>query len=375
MRIKKYFLYLFVVLLATFVSLFCVEIISFFYIKNDGKIQNRSEFRLTQPKPYQTSKYYSKEFVDESIRSEGIGAFGDKVRRLDDFYGVHINIKDGYRYTLGNNPENFKRIHIYGGSTIFSAEVPDEYTIPSILQKLINKAGYNYSVVNHGVCSMNSYQQLQYLMETNLNKGDIVVFYDGVNDAIYNVFYGYEYGLTKQADIFKDKLDYFHRSILPGLKKINLNNLSFALEIYSKKVVNLDGKLAKNRSISAGNSLYTNVKTANLFTSTHRANFYHFLQPNLFEMPRKSDYGKFLLENYKLTPPGLDSAFTYAYPHLKDATIRMSKDGIKSFDVSGAFNSIGDGVYLDFCHVNEIANDIMANVIFDAIFKKEIIKK
>ena len=64
-------------------------------------------------------------------------------------------------------------------------------------------------MINAGIPSMNSNQQLFYLLATPLNIGDIVVFFDGVNDAIYNnIYYGYPQGPVKNSPIFRQHKSY-----------------------------------------------------------------------------------------------------------------------------------------------------------------------
>ena len=86
-------------------------------------------------------------------------------------------------------------IHIFGGSTIFSGEVPDENTIPSFLQKKINDSNISYKVNNYGVSSVTAKHQFERLKNmVEIKKGDIVIFYDGANDVLQKIYLGNEEG-------------------------------------------------------------------------------------------------------------------------------------------------------------------------------------
>lgn len=75
---------------------------------------------------------------------------------------------------------------VFGGSTVYGTGVPDWGTLPSYLSRDLNADGRDCVVVtNFGVEGYVSNQELLWLLE-RLKTGqrpDIVVFYDGVNDA------------------------------------------------------------------------------------------------------------------------------------------------------------------------------------------------
>ena len=104
-----------------------------------------------------------------------------------------------------------------------------------------------------------------------------------------------------------------------------------------------------------------------------RDSFIHFLQPTAFEASRWSDYEKEILGNYLQTPPGLDIAYRDGYPELRALSIDLKQRGVPFFDISDALESrhkFGE-VYLDFCHLNHIGNQLIAEQIFrDLISEK-----
>ena len=90
---------------------------------------------------------------------------------------------------------------MFGGSTVYNSEVPDSLTIASQIAAIgANQA--LFEVVNMGATSIHSAQQFARLKsEIELEKGDIVVFYDGVNDVLQRIVYenreGYMFGQPK----------------------------------------------------------------------------------------------------------------------------------------------------------------------------------
>ena len=101
---------------------------------------NRYAFRLEQPPPYRNAPYFSRAFVDESFQQPN-GWYVPPGTRLvvpGDFHGAYITVDRGRRRTTDVPASARHTVFVLGGSTIYGAEVPDAYTIPSYLQRLLN---------------------------------------------------------------------------------------------------------------------------------------------------------------------------------------------------------------------------------------------
>jgi lysophospholipase L1-like esterase len=109
------------------------------------------------------------------------------------FKGKYINIDaEGLRQTWSgiDNKSSAEtknlRVFMFGGSTMWGTGARDEETIPSFLAKMLTQEyGFNVKVTNFG---MGGYVTTQEVMAPlrELQSGnipDLVVFYDGVNDA------------------------------------------------------------------------------------------------------------------------------------------------------------------------------------------------
>ena len=90
-----------------------------------------------------------------------------------DISGEFFNIKNGIRVTTGSPKQYVNTIYIFGACTIFGSVVSDDYTIPSLIQKKINKTDYNYRVINFGVSG--SPDILKMLKSVDIKSNDIVV--------------------------------------------------------------------------------------------------------------------------------------------------------------------------------------------------------
>ena len=92
----------------------------------------------------------------------------------------------GFRRTTNNSEaEDALRVWVFGGSTAWGEGAPDDETIPSHLAGLMNVWGIDTTVRNLGERGYVSTQEVVFLYR-ELQAGkrpDVVVFYDGINDA------------------------------------------------------------------------------------------------------------------------------------------------------------------------------------------------
>ena len=79
-----------------------------------------------------------------------------------------FNVLNGFRFTTDTPLSHKKRVLLFGGSTLFSQEVPDKFTIASFLQRELNEKGI--MVKNYGLPGMNSRQQYEILKNIDVKK-------------------------------------------------------------------------------------------------------------------------------------------------------------------------------------------------------------
>ena len=93
---------------------------------------------------------------------------------------------EGFRHTTNNSDaEDALRVWVFGGSTAWGEGAPDDETIPSHVAALMNAWGVDTAVKNFGERGYVSTQEVVFLYR-ELQAGrrpDVVVFYDGINDA------------------------------------------------------------------------------------------------------------------------------------------------------------------------------------------------
>ena len=93
---------------------------------------------------------------------------------------------EGFRRTTNNSDaEEALRVWVFGGSTVWGEGAPDDETIPSHLARLMNAWGVDTTLKNLGERGYVSTQEVVFLYRELQAGGrpDVVVFYDGINDA------------------------------------------------------------------------------------------------------------------------------------------------------------------------------------------------
>ncbi|MDA7643426.1 hypothetical protein N8665_03915 [Akkermansiaceae bacterium] len=322
--------------------------------------ESPQDFRLKKPEPYSNADYFSPEFIDEAFVQPQRWILDDSYGGVKpaNFEGRWFNVQNHRRITVNSDEEFKKTLYLFGGSTVYNSEVPDSLTIASQLAEIgANEA--SFEVVNMGASSIHSSQQFARLVsEVELKKGDIVVFYDGVNDVQQRIVYenkeGYMFGRPKNESfpirvirlaqdysaIAKLLLDTMGKNVKPVSEDLVENSIVDYLQTLDE---------AHNHVINSGGS------------------FFHFLQPTLFTKSNLSEYELMLIEKGShFVPVQTKYVFERVYP----AIIKQLELVKYSNSLTDSFDDLSASPYLDFCHVNHIGNQIIANEIWRSILQR-----
>ena len=359
-------------------GLIAFEIYARLALRNEPVWLDRYAFRATQPAPYKGASYFSKAFVQESARSipSLTNPPGKNELVLDDFRGQWFNVRDHHRVTA-YQPSTFQnRIYLFGGSTLFGQEVPDEFTVASYLQKKINETlPDRFRVENWGVPSVMAEQQVVTLQSLRLEPGDKVIFFDGDNDMTYGIYYlmptgwrpGRDRGLVRWMTWYDKLLLEYLQDWEPRLASLRL--------LRGRIDIRPPAHLMNGTAIKALLELLARQRTSALLEAStlvqrSGAEFFSFFQPNIFVLPDQTEYRRYVIRNPLLTPPALDLAFRAGGPVMAGIVSRLRTAGVKSADLSQVLTPISQSeeVYFDYCHANHRANEVIANELFRQVF-------
>jgi hypothetical protein len=334
------------------------------------------QFRLTRPPPYANSPFFSSDFVTESFvepRGWSMAKEQDFVIP-NDFSGHWFNVRDSRRVTIGTPPLPHHRLHLFGASSIYCAEVPDEFTVASLLQSNLNAvAPGEWEVRNYGVPSVNSRQELLRLKSTGIDPGDVVVFYDGPTD-LERVYNGNVRGWVidetrKITDAYTPA-----EKLLLYINRRLARYSNFIREFVSlrpKRPAAMDDPVRVDANLQMTRETYrSNIHEAAVYAAAHGARFVHFLQPTLFSQASFTPYEERVRKVAVRTYPALDEVYQIGYPALRAAVEDNRQAGIDTHDITSLFNHrpAGEEVYLDFSHLAEVGNTKVAATIFRLAF-------
>lgn len=302
---------------------------------------------------------------------------GNLSRYKEDFSCGGVTVLNGLRLTSGQ-PENPSQVvHVFGGSTVFGTGSRDEETIPSKLQNLLNDQGFNAEVKNYGFMTLVAAQQKAALSNAGIKKGDIVVFYDGGNDAFNAFVYGSPEG-TIIGYNRQNKLSFAFIQLRHFLK----SNSALYRSLGSVKAV-VVGKDDPSRvncleAPSAQDQLsymehYLNVLSdSKELAESKGAHFFHAFQPVL------GSSNGIMLSNADVIQPMLDvdgiswctqdSLLGY-YSHLGTRYGDSMKDlnGVNLSRVFASSSLSSDLRYIDWIHTTPKANQVIADRLMEHI--------
>ena len=290
--------------------------------------------------------------------------------KKNDITSENINVKNNLRKTKKNPNWNLKsKIWFFGGSTMWGSSVSDKNTIPSLSSDL----DHAFQPINFGEDGYNSGQSLNRLIEINdeINEGDHVVFFDGVNDAFFNCHNtNGPNGHSRVALIrrlISNEKNFFKGLYIKGLEKFKMTNTFTVLNGIGKRIGLQDLKkiddfkyYSCNQSeyaFKVAENLVRHWKIAEIITKNKKASFTCILQPNPYTATFKDKkIVKHVRKVYELSSLAV-------YPKVKE----LAKTLDCFHDLTNLFKE--DYYYDDCCHVTGVGNKIIAQEIINILFK------
>ena len=260
---------------------------------------------------------------------------------------------DGQHRLTTDQPKSFMhRVFFYGGSTTFNREVSDGDTYPSLTQKLLNKEAGTIKIENRGTIGASAVDLIRFLQEdetdllnTNkgdtrqgLRRGDIVVFYIGVNEA-------------KNAIVYRDPITRL------SLQFSTFESASNWVFKHTNVGYSLNNLLAVGKaSIDENNLAETKLAldTAESFTTDRGATFIPIIQPHVFTKSGPLKYEQAIRAQMNQFPDEIDKV----YPRLADLVLSFEN----AADARNIFDNLKTSPYFDWCHVDKLGNKNIAEL-------------
>jgi lysophospholipase L1-like esterase len=284
---------------------------------------------------------YSSVETFRSLRSDGPGSWP---------YPLITNNASGLRTTTDQPASYSGRILIFGGSTTFCGEVPDNMTSSSILQRLLNDRGAKRRVENYGKNAATSADRVDVLKSVdNLSRNDIVIFYIGINEA--------GVGFTqKQQPI---ELIGNVPEIGTGIQR--MGNYSRIANVLYRKLVFGSIVVSEQSKFDAVQQLRKSIDDAKVITDKVGASLVPVLQANLFTRNPSTSYDNDL---GRLYGSELKVVMRDLYSRFKPVISTYKYHG----DATSVMNNLEPSPYYDWMHVNAEGDKRIA-----AYFEKHLV--
>ncbi len=303
--------------------------------------------------------------------------------RREPFAGSYITVdQEGHRRTIyprvdppGSAP---LKVFIFGASTMWGTGARDEYTIASQVGKALSAAGIAADITNFAESGYVSMQEVITLL-LELRKGnvpDLAVFYDGIGDT----FAAFQSGKAGRPMNEYRRIREFN--LLQETRRKDLNRLYLTSHLERSNTVRLLQAVArrinpnleyrdKKKNVDADQSAGVEEEVANAWFSAMEivgrlGDAYGFTavaywQPVIFTKDELTAYEKDEYEKEK----HMEAFFDTTYAYIRRSSSRLV--GRHFFDISNIFKDVKEPLYIDFAHVSEAANDVIAQRLADDI--------
>lgn len=362
------------VLYHTALTLFFLNLaVGYFYDKIDVMMTQEKLDRMSQSSVYEDESW-AEDYFKETAEAQDIiyKPFIGWSRK--DYEGHYINVKDGDRktYKASTNSSPTVLVYAFGGSTMWGSGARDDYTIPSYLAKFSEQDDIPVEVKNFAETGFVNWQDVIRLAELCAEGKipDLVIFYEGANDVAAKLQTPYLNRVHQNLSDWQERHGNWRRhDDIPHEVREWFQKHSLVHKVGRR----LGRKLQKRRAVEtilspeperikqlADEIVTTYGENAVFVQKLARAygfKAWFFWQPLLLtkEEPTEEE------SNYQETDFG----------GLLSAVYRAATKEIRSqdfaIDLSDAFDDHIRTIYIDWAHVSELGNQIIANKMYEYI--------
>ncbi len=341
-----------------------VELSSYLFLKvylslNSGANDSLAELEVYKDKNW--AKEYFQEFEESSVMEY---VPYTEFKRKPNYFGKYINLdlhslRKTYYPCVDKNNQSLT-IFIFGGSTMWGSGARDHATIASQLSKKMCEKGIPVTITNYGESGYVNTQELLRL-ELELRAGkipNIIIFYDGFNDvfsAYQNRISGYPQNVGNRIKEFNLRKRFNPYGLMPNFNEIIERVLRAIMKKGSVPAIGSD--LARGIS----ETYLGNIKIVKGLEKEFKFKALYYWQPTVFTKENRSKNEKELLNN-----PEMQESFLITTKKVKELIPEMT-------DLTNIFDQQPSTIYIDWSHITEEGNELVAEAIADNIFK-EILK-
>ncbi len=293
---------------------------------------------------------------------------------LNDYSGRYINIKEGLRktYQASSNSPRALRLYAFGASTMWGWGARDDYTIPSYLAKRAEADGLALEVTNfagHAYVNWQSVVRLAELCAAG-KIPDLVIFYEGAADVI---------GKIRNPDM--DRTHWLQEILAERLTERRTNwpyppvDLKRWFEKHSLAHIFVRKLGAGLQQRKASRTVWSREEERVRQLAREIVGIYGENAMFVQKLAKNYDFEPFFywqpVLRTKASPTEEEVAYRKYFDGLFGDVYRAATEEIESLqfmtDISDAFDDLERSIYIDFAHVGELGNQVVADRMYEQI--------
>lgn len=344
-----------------------LELVAGWLLKRQASAQNTA-VSLTES-AYQGMAWKDQFFKDVAAYQAATG--GSQVYepyslwKNPDYATQTFTVEQGYRKTVQpayNQADSAVAVWMFGGSTMFCADTPDDWTIASRLAAKLKEVYPNrkFIIQNYGLPGFVNDQEAVLLSRLLMQgkRPDVVIFYDGFNEGHLKVAMA-----TPMAHGFYNLYDQIYRSIKERLWA-NLVWKSSLLTLVMRS--RNDGiKFEKDENILKARAEAVSTSYANTLTfvqnlaKTYNFKATFFWQPSLLTTQKPLTSNEAMLRNMMLESNG--KGYGILLETVRAKVLNNPQTSVNTaFDINDALDSVKETAFVDYAHLGPRGNDAIA---------------
>ncbi|MCS6807668.1 MAG: hypothetical protein RML40_03155 [Bacteroidota bacterium] len=282
-----------------------------------------------------------------------------------DFRSPSFTVEQGYRKTVQpvyTQEDSVVHIWMFGGSTMFCADTPDDWTIASRLAYKLREAYPNrkFKISNYGlpgfVCDQEAILLSKLLMSGQCP--DVTIFYDGFNEAHLKVamakpiphgFY------TMYEQIYRSIKERLWANLVWKSSFLTLAMRSLSRDTQFEK----DERVLQARSQVVAASYARVIDFVQHLAQVYGFRAYFFWQPSLLTTGKKLTANEAALRNMILQNNG--PGYRILLETVRATIFRNPDMRVQyTFDINDALDSVNTTAFVDYAHLGPYGNDAVA---------------
>jgi lysophospholipase L1-like esterase len=252
----------------------------------------------------------------------------------------------------------------FGGSTVYGTAVPDWATLPSYLSRSLNGRGRACAMVtNFGIEGYVTTQELILLIEQLKQGGrpDIVIFYDGFNDAYTGMAAHDPWTAHDNLDIVKARAEGSFRGRFDFVRRLySVRVIGLARRLFRRPGESLNTDELRAKALVVLDNYEANLNIANALGQAYHFRLYSFWQPMLSYGRKPFDSFERQITQFETgKKPRFDARPVVAV--YQEAERRAPKAAFVY--LADLFDSVPEPIYIDEVHLGPHGNELAANAV------------